>query len=99
MSAKSIAPPPTRKATDSTAAIAPATVKPVRRLGGVVSGSMPRTVPARRVRVAGVNARQGVRLPARRVGGVTARQVQMLVALAAVWGASFLFIRICVDDL
>jgi drug/metabolite transporter (DMT)-like permease len=30
---------------------------------------------------------------------MTARQVQMLLALAAVWGASFLFIRIAVDDL
>jgi drug/metabolite transporter (DMT)-like permease len=30
---------------------------------------------------------------------VTARQFQMLVALAALWGASFLFIRLCVDEL
>src|SRR5256885_12209351 len=30
---------------------------------------------------------------------MTARQVRMLLALAALWGASFLFIRVAVDDL
>src|SRR3954452_21186229 len=30
---------------------------------------------------------------------MTPRQLQMLLTLAAVWGASFLFIRLCVDDL
>src|SRR3954447_19042296 len=33
------------------------------------------------------------------VARVRARHVQMLLALAAVWGASFLFIRLCVDEL
>src|SRR4051812_31210018 len=31
--------------------------------------------------------------------GLTLRQTRMLLALAAVWGASFLFIRVAVDDL
>src|SRR3954453_487043 len=31
--------------------------------------------------------------------GLTLRQIRMLLALAAVWGASFLFIRVAVDDL
>src|SRR5256714_11608108 len=30
---------------------------------------------------------------------MTARQARMLLALAALWGASFLFIRVAVDDL
>src|SRR4051812_28454143 len=30
---------------------------------------------------------------------MTVRQTRMLLALAAVWGASFLFIRVAVDDL
>src|SRR5439155_7126840 len=30
---------------------------------------------------------------------MTLRQIRMLVALAALWGASFLFIRVAVDDL
>src|SRR4051812_48627905 len=30
---------------------------------------------------------------------MTLRQVRMLLALAALWGASFLFIRVAVDDL
>src|SRR3954468_8561399 len=47
----------------------------------------------------GASARRRVRLPALPWTPVTARQVQMLVALAAVWGASFLFIRVSVDDL
>src|SRR3954449_4242660 len=30
---------------------------------------------------------------------MTGRQARMLIALAALWGASFLFIRVAVDDL
>src|SRR3954451_12232621 len=93
-----MAPPATMKATARTVVTTPVTVMAVRRLGGVVE-SMVLTFPGPAPRVAGVTARPGVRVAAHRVGGVTARQVQMLVALAAVWGASFLFIRICVDAL